>query len=160
MDTEKTTRNEMYQQWLDENVQVFPTPQKIKLSEFQVDWKTLSGSFNLTMDGISTKERINFRPEVSGKPTLFFPVYHAPYGIPTSYSSISITWETEYCILKQLKILLPRAGGHFLDGDEIKFEYWDLNRNKLDDSTLEGIKKKVTDPDLILEFDMSYDYKI
>jgi hypothetical protein len=148
--TEKT-RNEMYQEWLDEHVQVFPTPQKIKLSEFQVDWESLSGSFNLTLDGVSTKERLGFCPEMSGKPKLVFPVYHAPYGIPSSYSSVKITWETEYCILKQLKMLLPRFG----DG-----EMCDLNRNKLDDSTLECIKKKVTDPNLVLEFDMSYDFKI
>jgi hypothetical protein len=148
--TEKT-RNEMYQEWLDEHVQVFPTPQKIKLSEFQVDWESLSGSFNLTLDGVSTKERLGFCPEMSGKPKLVFPVYHAPYGIPSSYSSVKITWETEYCILKQLKMLLPRFG----DG-----EMCDLNRNKLDDSALDCIKKKVTDPNLILEFDMSYDFKI
>jgi hypothetical protein len=151
MSKAEKTRNEMYQEWLDEHVQVFPTPQKIKLNEFQVDWLSLSGSFNLTLDGVSTKERLGFCPEMSGKPKLVFPVYHAPYGIPSSYSSVKITWETEYCILKQLKMLLPRFG----DG-----EMCDLNRNKLDDSTLECIKKKVTDPNLILEFDMSYDFKI
>ena len=141
----------MLQEWLNENVQTFPTPQKIKLSNFQVDWKRLSGSFNLTLDGVFIKERMKFSPEASGKPTLYYPMFHSPLGVPCSYSLIQITWETEYCILKQLKMLLPRFG----DG-----EMCDLNRNKLDDSTLECIKKKVTDPNLILEFDMSYDFKI
>ena len=154
------SRNEMYQDWLDDHVQVFPTPQKIKLSEFQIDWEHLSGSFNLTLDGVSTKERIGFRPEVSGKPTLDFPVHHAPYGIPSSYSSVSITWETEYCILKQLKMLLPRTGYHYIENDEIKAKFCDLNRNILDDSTLSEIKNKVMNPNLTLEFDMSYDFKI
>ena len=148
--TEKT-RNEMLQEWLNENVQVFPTPNKIKLTNFEVLWEHLSGSFNMTLDGVFINERMNFSPEASGKPTLYYPMFHSPLGVPCSYSLIKITWETEYCILKQLKMLLPRFG----DG-----EMCDLNRNKLDDSTLECIKKKVTDPNLILEFDMSYDFKI
>jgi len=159
LNTEKT-RMEMYQEWLDEHVLVFTTPQKIKLSEFQIDWEKLSGSFNLTLDGVSTKERIGFRPEVSGKPTLVFPVYHAPYGIPSSYSSISISWETEYCILKQLKMLLPRTGYHYEENGVIKFEYCDLNLQELDESALNQIKNKVMDPNLTLEFDMSQDFKI
>jgi hypothetical protein len=154
------SRNEMYQEFLNENVQVFSTPQRIKLSEFQIDWKSLSGSFNLTLDGVQTKERMGFCPEVSGKPRLVFPVYHAPYGIPSSYSSVKITWETEYCILKQLKLLLPRVGYHYLENDEIKSKYCDLDRNILDESTVSKIKKKVMDPNLNLEFDMSYDFKI
>lgn len=158
-ETDKT-RNEMYQEFLNENVQVFSTPKKIKLSEFNIDWESLSGSFNLMLDGVLTKERIGFRREVSGKPTLVFPVYHAPYGIPSSYSSIRITWETEYCILKQLKLLLPRSGNHYVENNEIKFEYCDLNLRKLDESTLNEIKNKVMDPNLTLEFDMSFDFKI
>ena len=157
--TEKT-RNEMLQDWLNENVQVFATPKKIKLSEFKVDWEKLSGSFNLTLDGVSTKERIGFSPEISGKPTLNFPVYHSPLGVPCSYSLIQITWETEYCILKQLKMLLPRAGGYFLENDVIKHQYCDLNRNILDESTVSEIKTKVMDPNLTLEFDMSFDFKV
>lgn len=154
------TRGQLYQEWLDEHVQVFPTPRKIKLNEFDIDWGSLSGSFKLTLDGVLAKERMGFRPEISGKPTLVFPVYQAPYGIPTSYSTISITWETEYCILKQLKILLPRAGYHYIENDVIKSKYCDLSRNILDELTLNEIKKKVMDPNLTLEFDMSYDFKI
>lgn len=154
------TRNEMLEEWLNENVQVFSTPQKIKLSEFQVDWEKLSGSFNLTLDGVSAKERIGFSPEVSGKPSLNFPMYHSPLGVPCSYSVIKITWETEYCILKQLKLLLPRVGYHFIENDVIKSKYCDLNRNILDESTANEIRKKVMDPNLTLEFDMSYDFKI
>jgi hypothetical protein len=154
------TRIELLQEWLHENVQVFTTPQKIKLSEFQVDWENLSGSFNLTLDGVSTKERIGFSPEVSGKPSLNFPMYHSPLGVPCSYSVIQITWETQYCILKQLKMLLPRVGYHYLENDVIISKYCDLNRNILDESTLTEIKKKVMDPNLTLEFDMSYDFKV
>jgi hypothetical protein len=141
----------MYEEFLNDHVQVFPTPRKIIMSNFDIDWEALSGSFNLTLDGISAKERLGFCPEMSGKPRLVFPVYHAPYGIPSSYSSVRITWETEYCILKQLKMLLPR----FFDG-----EMCDLNRHKLDKASLTQIKKRVMDPNLSLEFDMSYDFKI
>ena len=141
----------MYEEFLNDHVQVFLTPQKIIMSNFDIDWEALSGSFNLTLDGISTKERLGFCPEMAGKPKLVFPVYHAPYGIPSSYSSVRITWETEYCILKKLKMLLPR----FVDG-----EMCDLNRHKLDKTSLSKIKKRVMDPNLILEFDMSYDFKI
>ena len=154
------TRNEMLQEWLNENVQTFPTPRKIKLSNFEVDWEKLKGSFNLTLDGISTKERIGFSPEVSGKPSLNFPIYHSPLGVPCSYSLVKITWETEYCILKQLKMLLPRTSYHFIENDLIKFRYCDLNLNILDEMTLTEIKNKVMDPNLTLEFDMSYDFKI
>jgi hypothetical protein len=157
--TEKT-RIEMLQEWLNENVQVFQTPKKIKLSEFQVDWEHLSGSFNLSLDSVSTKERIGFSPEASGKPSLNFPMYHSPLGVPCSYSLVKITWETEYCILKQLKMLLPRVGYHYLENNVIKSKYCDLNRNILDESTLSEIKKKVMNPNLTLEFDMSYDFKV
>ncbi len=153
-------RDEMVQEWLNDNVQVFSTPQKIKLSEFQVDWEKLSGSFNLTLDDVSAKERIEFSPEVSGKPSLNFPMYHSPLGVPASYSVIKITWETEYCILKQLKMLLPRSCNHFEENGEIKFEYCDLNLNILDESTLNKIKNKVMDSNLTLEFDMSYDFRV
>ena len=57
--TEKT-RNEMLQEWLNENVQVFPTPKKIKLTNFEVLWEHLSGSFNMTLDGVFINERMNF----------------------------------------------------------------------------------------------------
>lgn len=159
-DNTEKSRHEMYEEFLNQNVQVFSTPNKIKLSDFEIDWQSLTGSFNLTLDGILTKERMGFRPEASGKPTLVFPVYQAPYGLPTSYSTISITWETEYCILKQLKILLPRVGYHYLENDVIKSKYCDLNLNVLDESTLSEIKKKVMDSNLTLEFDMSYDFKV
>lgn len=160
MSKKEKTRNEMLQEWLNDNVQVFSTPQKIKLSEFQVDWEKLSGSFNLSLDGVSAKERIGFSPEVSGKPSLNFPIYHSPLGVPCSYSVIKITWETEYCILKQLKLLLPRVGYHYIENDVIKLEYCDLNLNILDESTLVEIKNKVMNPNLTLEFDMSYDFKV
>ena len=148
--TEKS-RSEMYDEFLNENVQVFQTPEKIILSNFDIEWEALTGSFNLSLDGVSTKERVGFCPEMAGKPKLVFPVYHAPYGIPSSYSSVRITWETEYCILKQLKIILPR----FVNG-----EMCDLNRHKLDKASLSQIKKRVMNPNLTLEFDMSYYFKM
>ena len=157
--TEKT-RNEMLQEWLNENVQTFPTPKKIKLSNFQVNWKTLSGSFNLTLDGVFIKEKMKFSPEASGKPTLYYPMFHSPLGVPCSYSLIQITWETEYCILKQLKMLLPRTGYSYIEDNEVKTHYCDLNLNILDELTVNEIKKKVMDPNLTLEFDMSYDFKV
>jgi hypothetical protein len=157
--TEKT-RNEMLQEWLNENVQTFSTPKKMKLSNFQVDWKTLSGSFNLTLDGVFIKERMKFSPEASGKPTLYYPMFHSPLGVPCSYSLIQITWETEYCILKQLKMLLPRTGYSHIEDNEIKTHYCDLNLNILDELTVNEIKEKVMDPNLTLEFDMSYDFKV
>lgn len=160
MDTAEKTRIKLLQEWLNENVQVFPTPQKIKLSNFEVDWKTLSGTFNMTLDGVFISESMRFSPEASGKPTLYYPMVHSPLGVPASYSLLQITWETEYCILKQLKMLLPRIGYHNIENDVVKIYYCDLNRNILDESTANEIKKKVTDPNLTLEFDMSYDFKI
>jgi hypothetical protein len=132
----------MLQEWLNENVQTFPTPKKIKLSNFKVDWTNLSGSFKMILDGVFIKERMEFSPEASGKPTLYYPMVHSPLGVPCSYSLIQITWETEYCILKQLKMLLPRACYHFIENDVIKSKYCDLNLNILDESTLNEIKKK------------------
>ena len=110
MSKPEKTRMEMLQEWLNENVQVFPSPKMIKLSNFEVNWEHLSGSFNLTLDNVFIKDRMNFSPEASGKPTLYYPMFHSPLGVPCSYSLIKITWETEYCILKQLKMLLPRFG--------------------------------------------------
>lgn len=153
-------RKVLLQEWLNEHVQVFTTPQKIKLCNFDVDWEKLSGSFNLSLDGVLAKERIRFSPEESGKPSLNFPMYHSPLGVPASYSVIEITWETEYCILKQLKMLLPRGNYFYEENGDIRFKYCDLNLNILDDSTLSEIKKKVMNPNLALEFDMSHDFTI
>ena len=67
--------------WLDENVQCYPTPKKVMLSEFEIDWRTLSGSFRVDLDGVQLPKRFRFGVELTDRPTLFFPMFHSPCGV-------------------------------------------------------------------------------
>ena len=52
--------------WLDENVRAFPTPREVTLSEFDIDWNTLAGSFRVALDGEPLPERMRLSLEITG----------------------------------------------------------------------------------------------
>jgi hypothetical protein len=102
---------ELVRTWLDENVRVYPTPHEITLSEFQIDWDRLTGSFRLAFDGELLMERLRFDLELSGWLRYRTPMFHSPLGAPASYPAVEFTNETRRAIDAGLRATLPRLHG-------------------------------------------------
>ncbi len=94
-------------EWLDKNVRCSPTPALVTLSAFQVNWKNLSGSFALELDGTVLEDRFDFGLDVAGRPHLFSPMFVSPLGVPASFPAIHLTSATEAAILEALRSFLP-----------------------------------------------------
>lgn len=110
--------------WLEENVEVFPEPEKVTLSEFSVNWEDFSGEFRVAFDSVVLSEKLRFGLEVSGKTRFYLPMFHSPLGAPASYSAVEISDKTHAAILKGLRETIPRVKGAGLDrntGKEITY---------------------------------------
>ena len=94
--------------WLDENVQVFETPQSVTVSNFQIKTSRFSGSFDVHLDDVKLSERFSFGLGAHGKPDLFFPMFHSPLGAPASYVAIELTPQTTSAIKELLADVLPK----------------------------------------------------
>ncbi len=123
------------QQWLDDNVQSYPTPKTVTLSDFDINWEELSGSFQLGLDEHRLERRIRFSLDASGRTEFQFPMFHSPLGVPASYKAIELTEETQGAIRQGLQDTIPRVMG------------LGLNRNtgeRLDQRT--PLAQRVNDP--------------
>ena len=145
MDERIRNHIEQVRQWLEKNVRHYPTPRKVTLSAFEIDWYGASGSFRVDFDGVQLPERLTFGLEASGKTHFYEPMFHSPLGAPASYSAIEITHKTAKAILKGLHDTIPRLTGCGIDretGERIYFDtpvskrIEDLNRS-------EAAKKRV-----------------
>jgi len=94
-------------EWLEKNVQVFPTPEVVTLSDFSVDWNNYCGDFLVSIDSVESSERFIFRLELNGKVALELPMFHSPLGAPASYAAVKITNATHQAILKGLHETFP-----------------------------------------------------
>jgi hypothetical protein len=94
--------------WLDENVIEYPTPAKVTLSDFQVDWLNITGSFALALDEVHAPYRFKFALGDNGRLRYFMPMFHSPLGAPASYGAVEFTDETRQAISEGLCILVPR----------------------------------------------------
>ena len=131
--------------WLDENVQCYPTPKKVMLSEFEIDWRTLSGSFRVDLDGVQLPKRFRFGVELTDRPTLFFPMFHSPCGVPASFAAIEITDRTETAILEGLRRTIPAVRPYGVDhktGKDIDSRT-PLSKRILDRKQFESAKRRV-----------------
>jgi hypothetical protein len=97
--------------WLDKNVPRYPTPQSVHLRNFEIDWKSLKGSFEIILDDTPLSERFSMSLEITGWMRFWMPMIHSPLGAPASYGAIDLTSETCDAIEKGLKQLLPRLYG-------------------------------------------------
>jgi hypothetical protein len=104
-------------QWLEENVQVFPEPEKVTLSEFSVNWEEFSGEFRVAFDSVVLSEKLRFGLELSGKTRFYLPMFHSPLGAPASYGAIDISEKTHAAILKGLHQTIPKIKGAGIDRD-------------------------------------------
>lgn len=111
-------------QWLEDNVQSYPTPQRVTLKQFEVNWQELSGEFSVEFDGFQLPTKFRFQLEASGKTSIRLPMFHSPLGAPASYRAVEITEATETAIVKALHQAIPRIKGCGVDqktGQQIGF---------------------------------------
>ena len=94
-------------EWLEENVQVFPEPESVTLSDFLVDWDSLNGNFLVSFDSTKASTRFQFGLALNGKAALYMPMFHSPLGAPASYAAVRITHATHQAILKGLHETFP-----------------------------------------------------
>jgi hypothetical protein len=90
-------------EWLEKNVQVFPEPKVITLSNFKK--KDFGGEFTLTLDSAALIDKISFDnwPLNSTLIKIYLPMFHSPLGVPASYAAIEITDNTRNLIESTLR---------------------------------------------------------
>lgn len=118
------THRQEIQQWLEDNVQSYSTPQRVTLKQFDVNWQELSGVFSVELDGLQLPTKFRFQLEASGKTSVRLPMIHSPMGAPASYRAVEITEATEAAIAKALHQTIPRIRGCGVDpktGQQIAF---------------------------------------
>lgn len=94
--------------WLEDNVQVYPVPAAVTLRAFDIDWDCLTGEFSILLDQVAVPERIRFALDITGRPTIFMPMFHSPLGAPASYCAIELSLETHAAIQAGLERTLPK----------------------------------------------------
>lgn len=97
--------------WLSENVVSYPTPAAVTLSDIQMNWRDLSGSFLLSLDAMELPDRFVFSLDGTGWLKFFMPMFTSPLGAPASYAAIKFTEETRVAMEEGLRILMPKLAG-------------------------------------------------
>ena len=91
------------QGWLDANVIHYPDPQSVNLSDFEIDWDELCGSFTLSLDSTKVESRIRFSLDSTEWIRFWMPMHHSPLGVPASYGMFEITQATQAAIDEALR---------------------------------------------------------
>jgi len=137
---------EQVKDWLEENVEVYPEPKKITLSNFVVDWSDFSGEFDASFDSTALTSPLRLSlDQQSGKMKFSVPIFHSPLGAPASYGAISFIGKTESVIIKALQDTFPRlrpAGVNRETG--IETPYNAFPKERLEKRVLDEVKAKVT----------------
>lgn len=94
--------------WLGANVQRHPEPKSVALSDFEVNWTDLSGSFTLTLDLLKVEPRIEFSLDSNGWMRFWMPMFHSPMGVPASYAMFELNDATYKAIEEALKDVFGR----------------------------------------------------
>lgn len=97
--------------WLDENVIKYPTPEKVTLSDFQLDWLKVTGTFVLEFDGTLIGDRFELSLGDNGRLKFSMPMFHSPLGVPVSYAVVEFTDDTRNAINDGLSLLIPKFAG-------------------------------------------------
>lgn len=85
------------------NVQNHPEPKSVVLSDFEVNWTDMSGSFTLALDSLKIEPRIKFSLDSNGWVRFWMPMFHSPMGVPASYAMFELTDATQKAIEEALK---------------------------------------------------------
>jgi hypothetical protein len=106
--TEMLKKNDIAE-WIHENVRSYPEPAAITLSNFEVDWKDLTGSFRLSLDNELLDKRFGFAPDSEGSPVFSTPLIHSPLTYPSTMSTVNLTEGTRDAINNALQRSVPRV---------------------------------------------------
>lgn len=97
--------------WLDENVIQYPTPAKVTLSDFQLDWQSVCGSFVLAFDEVLVSDRFKLSLGDNGRLKFWMPMFISPLEAPASYAAVEFTDDTRNAINDGLSLLIPKFAG-------------------------------------------------
>lgn len=95
-------------QWLGENVASYPTPRAVTLSDFEIDWKQMSGRFYVSLDGQRIEDPFRLSLGQNGWVQFHPPMFTSPLGAPASYRAIELTDDTYAAITSALRSIFPR----------------------------------------------------
>ena len=95
--------------WLKENVIVPDTPSQISISDVEFDWRTMSGSFSLSLDGKKLEDRFYVGVEITGRVKYGPPMFHSPLGVPASYAAVELDDKTDAAVQEALESIFPRV---------------------------------------------------
>ncbi len=87
---------------LTKKISAYPTPLKVTLSNFQMDWFTMTGSFALGLDTKIIATRFRLFIDDSGR---------LKFSAPSSDAVIDLTHATKNAINDALSLLVPRFSG-------------------------------------------------
>lgn len=87
---------------LTKKVITYPTPLKVTLSNFQMDWFTMTGSFALSLDTKMVASRFKLFIDDSGR---------LKFSAPSSDAIIDLTHATKNAINDAISLLVPRFSG-------------------------------------------------
>ncbi len=157
MDERTQKHVEQVRQWLKENVKEYPTPKKVTLYSFEIDWSDLSGSFRLLLDDNELPEKLTFGIDQSGKPAFYPPMFHSPLGAPASYHAINLTESTSNAILRALRKTIPRvmAFGIYRETGKEIFSHTPMQDRILDKEEFELYRARVSSPDFSITVETS-----
>lgn len=107
--------------WLDENVTVYDDVRSVTLHTFNIDWNDLGGSFQISVNGERCELPFSFGCRTAtGKPEVYFPMFHSPLGAPASYAAIVISEQVIEHIKGAIGKLMPSLKPLGLDSESGK----------------------------------------
>ena len=136
MNSEQIAHMAQVEAWLDENVIQYPTPAKVTLSSFQLDWSNITGSFVLKFDEELVSDRFELSLGDNGRLKFSMPMFISPLGAPASYAAVEFTNDTRNAINDGLSLLMPKFAG---------FGLHPLTRQFINQST--PLHERVIDPE-------------
>lgn len=137
--------------WLDHNVIQYPTPSIVALSDFDVNWDTMSGYFYLTLDALRVPTAFSLSLGQNGWMQYHPPMFCSPLGAPASYGAVDLTDQTNAAIAKALKLIFPKLMPLGLDSESGKLI---IGRTPLQDRIIdplefEEVKSQISNSEFI-----------
>ena len=133
--------------WLECNVRRYQTPESVSLSGFEVEWSKLSGTFDVSFDGVRLPERLKFSLSESGWVEFRLPVFHSPLGAPASYTAVEMSEETSRAIRDALRMAVPRIRPCGLDRESgcLTYFYTPVSERIVNSAVFEVAKQTLSD---------------
>ena len=98
--------------WLEKNVLAPVTPSTITVSKIRFSWRSLQGSFKLSLDDKPIKGRFDLYIDIAGQIQFCPPMFCSPLGAPCSYAAVDLDPETEAALTRALQRIFPRIRGY------------------------------------------------